>query len=412
MVWRGDVIAGRLTRTQDGGLFEYDKEFVAQQRPSWDRGLAYHLPYDSPRVETRGTNVHTFFAGLLPEGVRLRALVRRVKTSEDDLLSLLVAAGADCIGDVSVTQDEEAPDVRPTIDLSRLSETSFRELLVESLAGKHGEEPMLPGVQEKISAGMISLPLRAAEGRRASFILKLTPEQTPRLVENEHFFLRMAADAGLAVARAELTRDRDGETGLLVERFDRVVSGRTVLKVHQEDACQFLERYPADKYALSCADIARGVVELAAAPLPEVAKLLRLYAFSYLIANGDLHAKNVSLRTTLDGRVELTPAYDVLSTLPYGDRSMALPLDGRDDNLKRATFIEFGERFGVRARATAAILDELCDVAPAWIARLDEIGLPARKTADLGRVMKKRRDDLGPGAGSIAKRRAAGRAKR
>jgi serine/threonine-protein kinase HipA len=118
-------------------------------------------------------------------------------------------------------------------------------------------------------------------------------------------------------------------------------------------------------------------------------------AFSYLVANGDLHAKNVSLHTSPDdGRVELTPAYDVLSSLPYGDRSMALSFDGRDDNLKRAAFVAFGERHGVRRAATVAILDELCDVAPEWIARVAEIGLEPRKTADLTRVMKKRRGDL------------------
>ncbi len=167
-------------------------------------------------------------------------------------------------------------------------------------------------------------------------------------------------------------------------------------KVHQEDACQFLDRYPADKYALASADVARGVADLASAAIPEVAKLLRLFAFSYLIANGDLHAKNVSLRTAPDGRVELTPAYDVISTLPYGDRTMALPFDGRTDNLKRAAFVGFGERFGVRPRATEAMLDELCDVAPSWMLRLDEIGLAPKKAADLARVIAKRREDLGP----------------
>jgi hypothetical protein len=74
---------------------------------------------------------------------------------------------------------------------------------------------------------------------------------------------------------------------------------------------------------------------------------------------------------------------------------MALSFDGRDDNMKRAGVITFGERFNVRRRATEAILDELVDLAPVWIDRLDEIGLPARKTTDLARVMNKRRDDLG-----------------
>ena len=401
-VWRGDQRVGTLTRTQDGGAFEYDAAFLAEPRPAWDRGIGYRLPFSERRFETRGTNLHPFFAGLLPEGVRLRALERRVKTSPDDLLSLLVAAGADCVGDVSATlhptpSEGDAPGFRsPTVDPSRLGEVRFAELLRQSLAGDRGHEPTLPGVQDKISAGVISLPLRSGRSKLGDFILKLNPDNAPRLVENEHFFLRMAAAAGLESARAELVHDRDGAAGLLVHRFDRVIEGRVRRKVHQEDACQFLDRYPADKYALAATDIARGVAELASAPVAELAKLLQLFAFSYLIANGDLHAKNVSLRTC-DRIVALTPAYDVLSTLPYGDRRMALKLDGRDDNLTRSSFVAFGERFGVRTRSTELMLDELCDVAPEWIARLDEIGLSAKKTADLARVMEKRRGDLAAG---------------
>lgn len=298
------------------------------------------------------------------------------------------------MGDISVVREgHDRAEVAPRVDAKKLSELRFSDVLAKSLAGKFGGEPLTPGVQDKVSAGMISLPMR---GRGGSYILKLNPEGFPRLVENEHFFLRMARAAGLEVARAELVHDETGASGLLVERFDRSFDAGSQRKVHQEDACQFLDRYPADKYVLSYAGIASGIEELSSAPIVELARYVRLVAFSYLIANGDLHAKNVSLRTRRDdNRIELTPAYDVLATLPYGDRSMALSLDGRDDNLRRAAIVSFGERFGVRRAATEAVLDELCDVAPAWIARLDEIGLPARKLADLTRTMKKRRGDLG-----------------
>lgn len=397
VVFRGDAMAGRIHRTPRGAVFEYEPALREADHAASDPGIAYRLPYATPRVETLGTNVHPFFAGLLPEGVRLRALVRRVKTSEDDLLSLLVAAGVDCIGDVAVVRDANVPqETTPTVDVAALSRLLFADVLAESLAGKRGLEPTIPGVQEKVSAAMISLPVRGAKGKdRRAYILKLNPERMPRLVENEDFFLRMARASGLVVARAELAHDRDGASGLLVERFDRVQDDGSLRKVHQEDACQFLDRYPSDKYVLSYADIARGIGELSSVPIVETVKYIRLIAFSYLVANGDLHAKNVSLRTNADdGRVELAPAYDVLSSLPYGDRTMALSFDGRDDNLKRARVVAFGERFGVRRAATEAMLDELCDVAPEWIGRLDEIGLEPRRTADLTRVMKKRRADL------------------
>lgn len=397
VVFRGATMVGRIQRTPRGAVFEYEPALREAGHAASDPGIAYRLPYATPRVETLGTNVHPFFAGLLPEGMRLRALVRRVKTSEDDLLSLLVAAGVDCIGDIAVVRDANVPrETTPAVDVAALSQVLFSDVLAQSLAGKRGPEPTIPGVQEKVSAAMISLPVRGAKGKHPrAYILKLNPERMPRLVENEDFFLRMARASGLVVARAELAHDRDGASGLLVERFDRAQVAGSLRKVHQEDACQFLDRYPADKYVLSYADIARGIGELSSAPIVETVKYIRLVAFSYLVANGDLHAKNVSLRTNPDdGRVELTPAYDVLSSLPYGDRTMALSFDGRDDNLKRAPVVAFGERFGVRRAATEAMLDELCDVAPEWIGRLDEIGLEPRRTADLMRVMKKRRTDL------------------
>ncbi len=130
-------------------------------------------------------------------------------------------------------------------------------------------------------------------------------------------------------------------------------------------------------------------------PILEVAKLLRLIAFSYLIANGDLHAKNVSLRTAHQtGRIELTPGYDLLTTLPYGDASMALQMDGRDANLKRHHFVAFGERFGVRAAATEHMLDELCTKLAPWTARVHEIGFDARATRHLDRTLRERLGQL------------------
>jgi len=380
-VWRGDALAGTLSRTRSGAVFEYDEAFVAKA-PQGERGIALHLPYARRRIETRGTNLHTFFAGLLPEGIRLRALVRRVKTSEDDLLSLLVAAGADCVGDVSVVPPGEKPEP-PTasVDRARVGDVSFAEILRESLG--RASEPTVPGVQEKISAAMISLPVRGA------YILKLNPKGAPRLVENEHFFMRMAAACGIESADVELVHDRDGAAGLLVTRFDRE-HGR---KLHQEDACQILDRYPADKYALSTSELFRAL-DVCAAPIVAKARLLRVVAFSYAIGNGDLHGKNVSVYAR-DKALDLTPAYDLLSTLPYGDTHMALKLDAKDDNLGRAALVAFGERHGVRRAAVTAMLDELVLRARPVLSRLGEIGFDARKTKHLERSIAKRLGDLG-----------------
>jgi serine/threonine-protein kinase HipA len=395
-VFRGEELVGSIERTDKGSLFRYAPAF--QRAHTTGRGIAYNLACRAEPYETLGVNLHTFFAGLLPEGYRLNALVRSAKTSPDDLLTLLMAAGSDTIGDVCVVPEGETPkEVTPTADVATPEALSFPELFERSIQyGSRGHaEIVVPGVQEKISAGSAAAPNGKGRSKSKRFILKLNPPELPRLVENEFFFMTLAEKCGIEVPATRLLRDREGNVALLVERFDRIVvePGHAPVRVHQEEACQILDRYPADKYNLDCSEVASSF-ELCSAPIVELAKFLRLVAYAYVICNGDLHGKNISLRTAPSGRIEMTEAYDLVSTLPYGDRSMALAFEQREDNLKRKLFIQFGERFGVRKQATEAILDEVsASVRPA-LATLRGIGLEERETRHLESTMKKRLADV------------------
>ena len=82
-------------------------------------------------------------------------------------------------------------------------------------------------------------------------------------------------------------------------------------------------------------------MQITNAPQLEILHLLRQYAFSYLICNGDLHAKNISLYTLENGTITLTPLYDLINTAIYGDLYMALKVDGRDDNIKISNIYRF-----------------------------------------------------------------------
>lgn len=385
-VFRNDTRVGELRRTDVGAVFEFDRGFheAHRERPG---GLATHLPYAQRVIETRGVNLHPYFAGLLPEGLRLRALLSRVKSSEDDQFSLLVAAGADCVGDLFpvLPGSKRGPLEHDDDELRPVDQVSFSELLARSL--ESSDEPAVAGVQEKLSPAVISFPFATRSQR---WLLKLNPRDKPQLIENEHFFMRMAEACGLDVAKTHLVKDRTGERGLLVRRFDRRREGRRWRGVHQEDGCQFLNRYPADKYRVTTSDLAVGLAQ-SASPISERARLLELVAFSYLIGNGDLHAKNVSLGGDL---LSLTPAYDLLSARPYKDLKLALKFEGRDDNVKRRHFIEFGARFQVSARAVEARLDRLVARAKPFISRVKELGYDARLTKQLADLMKKRLDDL------------------
>ncbi|HEX5657727.1 MAG TPA: hypothetical protein VFX59_11055 [Polyangiales bacterium] len=84
----------------------------------------------------------------------------------------------------------------------------------------------------------------------------------------------------------------------------------------------------------------------------------------------------------------------MLSTLPYGDRSLALSMEGRDDKLKREHVLTFGERVGVRRVAVAQTIEGLRKHVAAAIPRLGEIGLETRRMQNLERVMRARLGDL------------------
>jgi serine/threonine-protein kinase HipA len=383
---------GALARTPSGGgVFEYAEDYFSAHQ-NFEGGVASTLPFRQKRFETQGVNLHPFFAGLLPEGRFLSALESRLKTSRDDLLSLLLASGSDAIGDAEFAPEGKKPvEPSPLIHFDSQSNIVFSKLFEQSL---QKASDGLPGVQDKISASMISFPIRA-NARAEAYILKLNPVDRHQLVVNEFFFMHMANECGLKVAKSRVIYDSLGAPALLVTRFDRVWNKQTksFMRVHQEDACQMLNRYPADKYRISCSEIAQAL-EICAAPVFERLRFLQLLAFSYLIGNGDLHGKNVSIWSGPSNGFQLSPAYDLLSTLPYGDSKMALKLDGRDDNWKRKHLIQFGERFGVRGKATELMLDQLIKKAAPFVARFAEIALDSKKTAQLQKVFKKRLKDL------------------
>lgn len=388
-IFRNAVRVGELRRTPEGGaVFEYERDFFEAHK-TLPGGIATHLPFAQRTIPAREGNLHAYFAGLIPEGMRLRALLARSKTSEDDLFTLLVAAGPDCVGDLfpiprgSKLEPLESAAEEP----AALDTVSFEDLFRKSV--ESFTEPAVAGVQEKLSPSMISFPF-VTRGKR--WILKLNPPDKELLVENEHFFMTMARACGLDVAKTRLVHDRDGAAGLLVERFDRQREGRRWRGIHQEDACQLLNKYPGEKYRLSSTELARGLAACDS-PAAECARLSELIAFSYLVGNGDLHAKNVSV-SAAGGALQLSPAYDLLSSRPYKDLKLALKFEGRDDNLKRSDFLQFGKRFGVAEAAISTRLDRLLASAPPFLPRLKEIGFNDRLTKQLQEFMKKRLADL------------------
>ena len=390
-IYRNDCFAGNLIRTENGCRFEFDKEFLSNNEYNY---LTFNTNKYKNKIDLIGYNLPPFYANLLPEGLRLKAIIKHLKTSEDDMFTLFAASGNNVIGDVYAFNENNH---KQEFKAPKLSEVNFYDLFSQSLSKIiptwEGNDT-IAGIQEKLSASMITFPVNIASNKSA-YILKLNPKSHENLVENEFYVMKLAFLCGLNTAKVKLVKDRDKNLGLLVTRFDKEFVENRFISHHQEDGCQILDRYPADKYRISLNEIAKKILVLASAPQKNILSLLQLYCFSYLVGNGDLHAKNISLiQKHYSSFVELTPIYDLICTYIYGDRKMAIKIDGRDDNITSKTVIDFALRHGIPESATKLMLLKLSEKLKKNIDILFKINMTEKNKTILEKSVLKRLEDL------------------
>jgi len=386
-VYKNGDLAGHLERSSAGTVFSYTKAWLDNGGPR----VATTLPVTPVPVVTTGGAVPAFFAGLLPEGRRLSALRRSIKTSTDDELSLVLAVGADTIGDVTVVPGDAHPAKgQPRLSVEDFETVEFSLLLAE--LNIRVDRVGIPGVQDKVSLAMLNLPVTRAGHR---YLLKLNPPEFPHLVENEHFFLGAGRISGLDVAHADLVRDAAGSPGLVVLRFDRIDASHGARSLAVEDGCQVLGLHPEAKYRIRTEDVLAKLCSLCDAPLPAARVFLGQIVFAYVTGNGDAHAKNLSILQDEHGRWGPSPAYDVPSSQPYGDNTLALSVGGkRDGNIPGNTFVQLGRGLGLPERAARRMVTTIADEVDRWLPDLDRLPYDVGKVNKLRRVIQRRQEML------------------
>jgi serine/threonine-protein kinase HipA len=365
-IYKAGVLAARLERHDGGTRFSYLSAYLQTGAPA----VATSLPLSSEPVLSAAGAAPPYFTGLLPEGRRLNALRRSIKTSADDDLSLLIAAGANPVGDVQIVGHGEPLDPDDhAVRLDPKKPVDFDQLLgdpdlIDPVA--------LAGVQDKLSAGMISVPVT---GTGRQFILKLNAPEFPHVVENELVMFRYASKLRIPLSKVRLIRDVAGRPGLLVERFDRVPgpAGQPggVQRLAVEDGAQVLKLYPADKYNVGYGQVCHALADHCAAPLPALRNLAIQCAYAWLAGNGDLHAKNVSMVQQPSGEWTVAPVYDIPSTVVYGDKTLALSINGKRTGVSRRHFLGWATGLGLTERAAAQVVEIALKAAGPLLADLE-----------------------------------------
>ena len=343
----------------------YDEAWMAS--PS-GRPLSLSLPFTGLSAH-KGPVVRNYFDNLLPDSIPIRErIAQRFKTATTDTFDLLQAIGRDCVGAIQLLGEEDAPAHVERIEGTPMSEQAVEELLVQTVDPTRlgtQVDPQdelrisLAGAQEKTAllwhenqwvrphgatptTHILKLPLGLVGHRRADFRTS---------VENEWLCLNILAEFGLPVARSAILRF-GAQKVLGVERFDRQLhsSGRWLLRLPQEDFCQALGMPSHLKYE---ADGGPGLIELARVLRQSVqahedlGTLLTAQLLFWMLGAPDGHAKNFSIRLLPEGRLRLTPLYDVMSIWPVEgngpnqfsrhDAKLAMALSGKSKHYQFKT---------------------------------------------------------------------------
>ena len=333
---------GSLTLVQgDRSILAFDQDYIDDpDRPTLSLSFKDSLGGLLTDFRPMRMQVEPFFSNLLPEGPLRRYLADRAGVKEVREFFLLWALGIDLPGAVTLKAADEGNWLPESAVVDERTKDKTDHALRFSLAG----------VQLKFSAfrndgksGGLVIPAKGAGG---SWIVKLPADRFKGVPENEFAMMTLAKRIGIDVPEIDLIDVEEIEglpdglgviTGkaFVIRRFDRSDDG----PVHMEDFAQVFGVHPDDKYKKASY---RSIAHVLQVETDErsVAEFIRRLVFSTLIGNADMHLKNWSLIYP-DGRTPmLSPAYDLLSTIPYiADQTAALKY-GRTRKMSEFTYDE------------------------------------------------------------------------
>ncbi|MBU6451632.1 MAG: HipA domain-containing protein [Cyanobacteria bacterium REEB67] len=360
-------------------------EFKFEYSPSWKVALCNELPLNKTY---EGRRMPAFFENLLPEGWTESQLQATFKIAKEDTVALLATTQKYLSNLTLRTSDFDDQDlVFDTLD-NPLSQLASPETVVMKVRGDFEKDgslqelfrnlgkkgPMrISGIQPKLP-----ISLEGDTGKEpvlkigtfknsCSYILKYQSALFPNLVENEWATMELARRAGLPTAPFKQVEFRGKSLfpgrALLIERYDIPVKHQlddlnsSLRLALQQDAASLLKLYRQDKYDTSAERVTDALKEAGLGP-DQLAIYLKHLLFSWMVGNGDLHAKNVSIKLWLlagqlggvpiPNTVAYSPLYDLVNTrihLP-GDR-FAFPINGKNDKLKIKDFAAIASRWGL-----------------------------------------------------------------
>jgi len=234
-----------------------------------------------------------------------------------------------------------------------------------TMYNEHSKRMSISGVQLKYSLKLNGNKLELCE-TNGQYIIKPIPtadhlEMMEDAPENEHLTMQIASQIfNIKTAHNALICFKDGTPAYITRRFDVKGDGT---KYIQEDFAQITNRTKEThgesyKYEGSYLEIGELIKKYVPASMIASENFFKVILFNYILSNGDAHLKNFSLVRNDFGEMELSPSYDLMSTIIHtpGERDTALDLFEKDHESEyyatyghygRTEFIEFAKRLGI-----------------------------------------------------------------
>jgi len=337
VVLLGDEVVGILTRlSRDRLRFDYDGTY--RTRPA-ATPLSLSMP---TQVASHPDHVVTpWLRGLLPDNQAvLDRWARQFHVSASSPFSLLATPiGEDCAGAVLFVPPDGVERARARKgNITWLDEEGvaqrLRDLREDStawLGRSFTGQFSLAGAQSKTALlyrnGRWGVPTGTIA---TTHILKPAVAGFDDHDLDEHLCLAAARRVGLLAIQTRVGCFAE-ERAIVVDRYDRVIRGDKIIRVHQEDLCQALGLPPSRKYQNEGGPGPGDIAKLLRRVMPPRVADASLWRFTdaliwnWLVAGTDAHAKNYSLLLAGD-QIRLAPLYDVASSLPYGTHERRLKM--------------------------------------------------------------------------------------
>ncbi|HUP34139.1 MAG TPA: HipA domain-containing protein [Candidatus Limnocylindria bacterium] len=342
-------------------------------------------PDSGPPVvrQTTPGKLPAFIVSLLPEGWLAAVLKDRDERAK-------LRSGRRYMSNIAIVEREsELAALPPEILLTRLDRYAANGVFTGTYAGpgrgdieasfernlariyERADTPRLSGIQIKAPMYLdTNGTLSPSTGKPFTHILK--PAGTSgfeSLPVIEWTALELGRVAGFAVPPAALVAMPDGmPPALLVERFDIRESVDDKRLIALEDFCSVLDLPTEAKYDGTMERVAKAVRQSSSASEEDVLIVIKRALFAWLIADGDMHLKNLAILKIAEPgdeqfrSVRMAPLYDAVTTRVFPrlrrDR-MALKLNGKDDRLRRADFRALASTAGLKAGDADAAIEHM-----------------------------------------------------